>query len=396
MRYVLFLGLSVSALTGSLLAEPYVAVITADSADVRSGPGEQFYTTSQLKSGDSVEVHQENGDWLAVRPPVGNFSWIGGQFVRCGTGNIGTVLTDGLASRIGSTFSDDCSTVQVRLNKGEAVFIIERRETPENPACPVWLKIAPPNGEFRWIARSAVSGGFRNDIVQARYDAVKNDAALVPPQPVRDQKVVSTASVLPAPAALAAPFAAGRSFQEKLTALQTDVNAVMKKPAADEVFAALIRRAEELHQTAKTDNELEQTYHILESLKRTRNVRKELFLLPALINPLKPSGVLTGKANRSEVPQVSPPLPLRAGENVGGYDIVGKIGGFEPLPKGHPPFAVVNEKNEIICMITPVSQLDLEPYVGQFVGINGRLGFYEKPGKPASRHITAENIQIVR
>jgi hypothetical protein len=126
-------------------------------------------------------------------------------------------------------------------------------------------------------------------------------------------------------------------------------------------------------------------------------------MLPAnrsvLPSPLSPN---TSTPQSSVVPAYAPAAlkkesnVLRAGVNVGSYDIVGRLGEFDPLPKGYPPYAVVDEKNEIICLITPMAKLDLSPFIGQFVGINGVLGFYEKPGKPASRHITAENVQNVR
>ena len=90
-------------------------------------------------------------------------------------------------------------------------------------------------------------------------------------------------------------------------------------------------------------------------------------------------------------------VPLQAGVNVGGYDIVGRLGEFvDPLPKGHPPYAVVDEKEQVICMISPAANLDLSPYIGQFVGINGVLGFYERQGKSRARHITARNIRTLR
>jgi hypothetical protein len=84
--------------------------------------------------------------------------------------------------------------------------------------------------------------------------------------------------------------------------------------------------------------------------------------------------------------------------NVGGYDIVGRLGEFvEPIPKGHPPFAVVDEREQIICLISPSANLDLLPFVGQFVGINGVLGYDKgQPGKPLTRHISVKNIRAIR
>ena len=147
MRYIYSL-IFVISFVPLLAAQPHTAVITAGSAMVRSGPGIEFYPTLHLRSGDKVEIFYEQGDWLAIRPPIGSFSWVSAKFVDFSTGNIGTVLADGLASRVGSDYSDDCETVQIALKKGESVLILERRETPENFASPVWLKIAPPSGEF--------------------------------------------------------------------------------------------------------------------------------------------------------------------------------------------------------------------------------------------------------
>jgi hypothetical protein len=368
---------------------------------------------------------------------------------------------DGLASRIGSDYSDDCDIVQVTLNKGESVFILERRETPENPASPVWLKIAPPSGEFRWIHKSALS----SPIQQVRYDAeglqiplqiqqlqsILSDDAMtvhVPelPKVASSQQSVHTsapkiASAIPL-STIQSPVsnAIADPFQRAFSELQREAHVVMTRPVDDEVFGILIHRAAELHQIAPTDHDLEKTYHLLESLQRTRAVRQQLALRrpqttgmprnlsalnsrtsirpPAAANarispplqstaPLSLTPAVTANSTgvsplQSVIPAYIPTsaqnrsLPLQAGVNVGGFDIVGRLGEFYPLPKGHPPYAVVDEKGQIICLISPSSNLELSSHVGQFVGINGILGFYERPNKPPSRHITAQSIRELR
>jgi hypothetical protein len=195
-------------------------------------------------------------------------------------------------------------------------------------------------------------------------------------------------------------------YQRAFSELQREANGVMTRQTEDEIFAALIQRAEELHQTAATDQDLEKTYHLLESLQRTRLVRRELPLRrPAATTnygaPLAQNGqAQSGLTRQSIVPAYTPMAAqsdtLRAGVNVGGYDIVGRLGYFHPLPKGHPPYGVVDEEGQVICMISPSANLDLMSYVGKFVGINGVLGYYEEPGKSLARHFTARNIQIVR
>jgi len=390
----------------------YVAVVTADWAVVRGGPSEDFYPTSLLRTGDKVEVYYTQDEWCAIRPPLGSFSWVSAPFVDLSTGNIGTVLAEGLASRIGSDFSDDCETIQVKLQKGESVFVLERREMPENPTSPVWLKIVPPNGEFRWIHQSELGPTIR----QVRYDAMTAEIPDLPtvalPEPRTGQQSFPVPKLASAQiSGMVASSTARQSpshadpFQRAFGELQQEVYTVITRPAEDEIFATLIQRAEELHRTATTDHDLEKTYHLLESLQRTRLVRRDLALRrPGGNLPAANSGVPLvqgGLARQSIVPAYTPTAAqsgaTRAGANVGGCDIVGRLGEFDPLPKGHPPYAVVDDKEQIICLISPSANLDLSSYVGKFVGINGVLGVYERQqGKPLARHITARNVQTIR
>ena len=141
---------------------PYTAQIIESEAIVYSSPGTERYETQRLKAGDKVEVYQINPDnWCAIRPPLGSFSWICGLYVEAGLNNIGVVTVDQLSSRVGSQFGDTCKTVQVQLEKGERVILLERVETPTNTASPVWYKIVPPSGEFRWIHLNSLSTGAR-------------------------------------------------------------------------------------------------------------------------------------------------------------------------------------------------------------------------------------------
>jgi len=423
MRYIYYWFILILCFVPCSWAEPYTALITADDTAVRSGPGLEFYSVLQLHTGDKVEVYHEQNEWCAIRPPIGSFSWVSAQYIHISSGNIGIVLVDGLASRIGSEDSDACETVQVTLKKGETVFILERRETPDNSASPVWLKIAPPSGEFRWIHRSALKASSSiQPIQQVRYDVMDLEIPELPQ--VTPIQSVQPKQTIPVPTISAPKIASAYMpsplrttadpFQQAFSELQQESHVVMTRPTSDEVFDILIQRAKELYQIAPTEYDLEKTYHLLESLQRTRTVRRELALrrpaavgttqsLPPLVSkPALHSGT-PAPQQQSIVPAYtltaaqSSSVPLRAGVNVGGYDIVGRLGEFvDPLPKGHPPYAVVDEKEQVICMISPAANLDLSLYIGQFVGINGVLGFYERQGKSRARHITARNIWTLR
>src|SRR5579863_5467148 len=70
---------------------PYEAVIEADEAFARCGPGRNYYPTSKLMRGDRVTVRRHDpGGWFMIDPPAGSFSLIRVDDVSA-EGNVGTV-----------------------------------------------------------------------------------------------------------------------------------------------------------------------------------------------------------------------------------------------------------------------------------------------------------------
>jgi hypothetical protein len=170
---------------------PFIASIIVRKTDIRSGPDLSFYPTSTLTFGDKVEIYFETNNWCAIRPPLGSFSWISARHVSLGVNNIGVVLTAGLASRIGSDITDSCDTIQVKLNRGEKILVMGKMETPENIASPLWFKISPPKGEYRWIHKSAIDPNFRNENSYARQpNKIKTAEYLTQPSKLQEYKLV--------------------------------------------------------------------------------------------------------------------------------------------------------------------------------------------------------------
>ena len=445
---ILFFGLC-SATVGAERF-PYVASIAAPEVGVRSGPGVEFYETSVLRRSDKVEVYHEAGDWLAVRPPLGSFSWVSGRYVDINLGNIGTVTVNGLAARIGSENGELCETVQVKLKKGEKLLVLDRKETPENVASPFWYKISPPSGEYRWIPRSAITSSTAqivprrqtSAIVPVRYEMETKTPVTPPPlrtplppsanransvvkrTPITDD--LGTPGEIPPLAELLAnadpsrkqgsppplivpeeeltPFQ--KMFQKAFEELKQETRIALIRPTDDWVFETLIRQGNDLYEVAQTDDDLEKLYHLVETLQRTRTVRQEIAMRrqsrpgssPA---PPAPASALGQPAYGSNIETAAhrPPLVTTAGHRTEApsYDIVGRLGEFDPRPVGYPPYAVVNEKQEIICLITPAVGVDLDSYIGKQVGINGVFSLYQKRNEPDKRHITALSVaEIVR
>ncbi len=439
---------------------PYVATVAAQEVDVRSGNGWDFYETSVLRRGDKVEVYGETDDWLAVRPPLGSFSWVSGRYVDVNVGNIGTVTVDGLAARIGSENSELCETVQVKLKKGEKLLVLDRKETPENSASPLWYKISPPCGEYRWIPRSALTSNAVQATSKRRTSPIvpvgfeeetrtRPVEPLTPPPPLRTtakhaprQTTTATTSTTTAVAAavkrtptigdlgkpgeipplaeLLADADPSRKqnpstdssevkkeldpFQKAFEELKQEARIALTKPTEDWVFETLLKQGNYLYEIASTDEDLEKVYHLVETLQRTRAVRQEISMrrqsrtsgsLPVATQASgnQTYGNQTYGSNLAAAPRTPSLITTAAHQTEApSYDVVGKLGEFQPRPLGHPPYAVVDDKEEIICLITPVPGVDMESRIGKKVGINGVLGIYQKPNEPDKRHITAQSV----
>ena len=132
--------------------EPFLATAIGQNTTLRSGPGDEYYATNRVDVGQMLEVYYVIDDqWCAVRPPTGSFTWVDARNVRLDKNQVGVVLINGVNARVGSELSNSCGAVQVVLDRGEKVFVFERVETPNDNDTPVWYKIAPPAGEFRFI-----------------------------------------------------------------------------------------------------------------------------------------------------------------------------------------------------------------------------------------------------
>lgn len=142
--------------TGADPAFPYTARISVEEVEVRCGPAWEYYSTTRLRRGDSVEVYRhEPGGWLAIRPPQGSFSWIPSRQVqREADTKVGKVVIDGAVAWVGSTLEDVRQHKwQVRLERDELVEILDEKPWSVGPgfATESYCQIAPPAGEFRWI-----------------------------------------------------------------------------------------------------------------------------------------------------------------------------------------------------------------------------------------------------
>jgi uncharacterized protein YgiM (DUF1202 family) len=128
---------------------PYIAELTEDNVNIRSGPGTNFYSCGKLNNTDKVEVVATQLGWSQIVPPSACFAWISKQYVTTDANepNVGTVNADAVRVYAGSESLKPIhsTTVLVKLNRGDKVALFGQQEGD-------YLKIAPPPGSYLWIS----------------------------------------------------------------------------------------------------------------------------------------------------------------------------------------------------------------------------------------------------
>ncbi len=139
-----------------------VAVIATDGVELRAGHAMSFAAVGQLRKGDRVIVlREEETGFLAIQPPPGTVSWVRQIHLgkvepnETGKANV-TVLVDGAEVLAGNEKGDGpLNRVTTRLPKGTLVEVTGK---PVRVEATSWFPVTPPEGDLRWLPKSAVKG----------------------------------------------------------------------------------------------------------------------------------------------------------------------------------------------------------------------------------------------
>ena len=310
--------------------EPFLAAVTTQNAFLRSGPSDDYYATNGVAVGQELEVYYVIDDqWCAVRPPTNCFTWVDARNVRLEKNQVGVVLINGVSARVGSELNNSCGAVQVVLDRGEKVFVFERVETPNDIDTPVWYKIAPPAGEFRFIRMNElnfgdvpkVSDSLREPVTeQPRVLHQQSPILLVsgemPQQPSSRPGSSQVSSVVIPPGSLPIPGTTRNSghvvqnqafrvaantrpsdnsaitqhtqtntagnpgidsndFREIVGQLKLDLaDALMEQETANETMQSLAHQARMLHHSAANPNDRAEVYQLIAGIERATRVRQ--------------------------------------------------------------------------------------------------------------------------
>jgi len=407
---------------------PYKAYINGDEVYVRSGPGQSYYPTDKLKAGAEVEVYRHDpGGWFAIRPLKGSFSWVSGKFVEPGRDNLAVVNADGVASRIGSRFSDIRDVIQIRLHKGEVVEVLDSRQSGSQ----TWYKIAPPSGEFRWVAGKFVDPDYPKD-------GVRKTPAAVPPNGASGQKTdpVEPPPFFESPPPFESPRDADRSEDtpradagrpgRDATSFRIDVappDAVDPPPPTDEEkpsavyramspeeyqaeledldlklstmvaeeptvwsFDAMRQRAREMHDLAETAVERGRARLLMNKLAQFADIKKRYVAMAASHENVERAG--------EKLASLHPEKDAAQGADPSGdqFDGSGQLTRVASPAAGAPRYALLDDGGQVRCYVSPVPGVDLGRYLGRRIGVTGNRGFVLDQQTP---HVMARHVSLL-
>jgi hypothetical protein len=347
---------------------PYKATVLTDGAYVRSGPGQDYYPTEKLRRGQEVEVYRHDaGGWCAIRPPRDSFTWIPARFLRPTEDNLAVVTREGVSACVGSRLSQSRDVVQVRLHKGESVEILE---TPRDSGEEAWLKIAPPSGEFRWVAAKYLDVG----------------SLQVAETPRNGRQAAEPATDAPPKRSTAVPSLSPTEFQQEMERVELELSVILLDPPSTWSFDSLRERADVLFSAAQTAVERGQAKLLAEKIARFDNIRRRQDAVFAMRDKADRAGRRHGRPGDRDNNDID-----------GRFDGIGQLTQVVSPKVGAPRYALIDHAGDVRCYVTPAPGVHLQDYIGRNVGVIGTRGYM--PEQHAShimvRHVTPLEGQTI-
>jgi len=405
---------------------PYKAYVIDNDVYYRSGPGKNYYPTGKLQAGDQVEVYRHDpGGWYAIRPPEGSFSWVSGRYLKLDGDGLAEVTGDRVAARVGSQFSDIRDVIAVRLHRGEVVEVLDSEEIGSGAAAGTWYKIAPPSGEFRWVFGKHIAKEYAGDGIRK---AGPGQSPLVKPGRTPSETIpVAVEQTVEVPSDQAAgPSAseaaedwlplAGRpesealaehytnefvdratdpagsltmrrispeEFQKELDEIDVELSIMLVEEPTVWEFAPLRVRARFLLTQAETALERGRAQALVRRIEQSEDIK-------ARYDAVAKTRTRTERQNGqlAALSRVRRSFgPAQASEDR--FDGLGRLARVVSSKLGTPRYALLDDKGDLRCYVTPAPGVNLEYYLGRRIGVTGSQGYI---AESRARHVTAKHV----
>jgi len=394
---------------------PYRAYINADDVYVRSGPGQSYYPTDKLKIGQEVEVYRHDpGGWYAIRPPEGSFSWVSGRYLAAGVENLAVVTEDRVAARVGSRFSDIRDVIQVRLHKAEVVEVLDAKQIGTGTGRTTWYKIAPPSGEFRWVAGRYVDPDYPHSGLRKTHAAENRTPPADAPDmdhathsrpvasstgrpPAEEPSVIvvpSSPAAVPRPSESFAPVFSPQTargmtpeeYQSELEEMDLELSAMVSEEPTVWTFDDLRPRCEELLATAETAVERGRARVLLNKITRFEDIKRRYDAISRTRAANERSNrQLAAMRRENSQYELPPELEER-------FDGVGELREVASSKPGAPRYALVDGFDQVRCYVSPSPGVNLRRYLGRRIGINGNRAYILDQ---QTHHVMAKHVSVL-
>jgi hypothetical protein len=371
-----------------------------DDVYVRSGPGQNYYPTDKLKRGQEVEVYRHDpGGWCAIRPVDGSFTWVSGRYLKPTDDNLAVVTEDGVSTRVGSRFSTIREVVQVRLQKGEVVAILEPPPRGAGWGENAWFKIAPPSGEFRWVSAKYLDANYPRDGVRKAPPAEKHaheraaeEAAETPSSSSAPAAAVATtgsdagdAAGDPSRTRSSKPRSlTAEEYRAELERIDLELSVMVIEEPTVWSFDLLRERTNALLDQAQTAVERGRARLLANKIARFDDIKHRQDAVFAMRGQTDRSGRLWDglRPKDADGEKATAKIDSR-------FDGVGQLTQVVSPKVGAPRYALVDTSGDVRCYVTPAPGVNLQNYIGQQVGVTGTRGYM--PEQHAS-HVMARHV----
>lgn len=329
---------------------PYIAEITDDNVNIRSGPGTNYYHCGKLNTGDRVKMVASKYSWSHIVPPTGSFSWISKQHVSIEPNNPGIGIVTGNAVRVyaGSDFLKPMhsTTVQLELNRGDKVELMGEEMDD-------YYKIAPPTGAYLWVLTQYTKP----------LGVVGEVEVIVEPKAEKAEPEANIPAVVPSLISIES-----EKLKEYYT-LSEQIKAERAKPMAQQNYAEIKKALAELAGNKEAGKAARYSEFAIKQIERCElalAVGKEVELQDSQLQHIREQ---IEKARVTKLAQVS---------ELGGFTAVGqfqtsRIYGPEEELKH---YRIIDDSGQTVCYALPegpASQVDLSEFVGRRVGLVGTV-----------------------
>ncbi len=375
---------------------PYEVAVAADSVEVRSGPGEQYYATDRLPIGTKIQVYRHDGDWLAIRPPDGSFSLVKSEHLKpTNQADVARVTENDVRCHVGSKFTEIGEPVSwVPLRKNELVELIDGEKAEigatAGDAGDSWRRISPPAGEFRWVK----AADMRTAVPKTLTERVERSSGDVVAIPMEDEQT---------------PVNAGSEEEQTETAgeetgeesVSSEKKWIARSPRSHDSLDDIELRLSLMVAKEMRAWRLEQLRERVETIKENLNSEDDRSLAEFLLErigkfeKLQNGFVQTmGDAYIPDAPVTDVPANdnmLTVVERATGvrYDGSGWLVPVHSTKQTAPPYALLDAEGDVLQYVSPAPGLNLHRYVRKQVGLFGHRGYKQSLKKP---HLTAERV----